>query len=325
MAVSLVVRLAEETLVRQQLHRKINSRTGSVQNSTESSLNWEDVRYFLELARLGSLSAAARSLEVEHSTVGRRVDALEQTLKVRLFDRLPRGWQLTTEGEQLLTHAERLEEEALAFERAAVGVGKLGGVVRVSVPPSLGSLVLVPRLAALRDRWNGIILEVIGDARQADLSRREADLSVRLGRPEAPGLAARSLGQIGNGLFGTADYLKLPEESWEFVAFDDSLGRVPHQLWLQDYKAGRPYALRSNDQLAIAKAIAAGVGVGCLPYYIARDTPGLVEIQPPTPIPGREIWLVLHPDVRRSPRVRLVADLIADVVLGAAEVLGGGT
>lgn len=295
-----------------------------MQKNTDSRLQWEDVRYFLALIRAGSLSGAARLLAVEHSTVGRRVDALEQALAVRLFDRLPRGWQLTAEGEQLAAQAERMEAEALAFERAAVGIGGAGGTVRLSVPPSLGSQLIVPGLAAHRARWAGIELEVIGELREANLSRREADLAVRLGRPQAPGLAARVLGTVGVGVFAHPDYLQRPEESWEFVGYDESLSHIAHQRWLEQYAGKRRFALRSNDQVALTAAIVGGLGVGCMPHYSAHASrAGLARVTPPSPPPEREAWLVLHPDVRRSPRVRLIADVVSDILLEAAPILRG--
>jgi DNA-binding transcriptional LysR family regulator len=276
-------------------------------------LQWEDVRYFLAVAQAGSLSAAARRLDVEHSTVGRRVDALEQALGLRLFDRLPRGWQLTGEGEELLAQARRMEDEALAFERAAVGVTALSGSVRVSVPPSLGSAFLVPRLARAAPRWNAMTLEVIGETREINLSRREADLALRLGRPEAPGLVVRALGRIGYGLYGQADYLRRDPVDWEFVGYDDSLRRVPQQEWLGRYAGSRRFVLRTNDLLSLTAAAAAGLGVTVIPHYLARTDPSLHLADAAAAPPERDIWLVSHPDVRRSPRVRAVAELIVEL------------
>jgi DNA-binding transcriptional LysR family regulator len=294
-----------------------------VQKSPESKLQWEDIRYFLALTREGSLSGAARALAVEHSTVARRVESLEQALGLRLFDRLPRGWQLTAEGEGILGLAERMEEDVLAFERAAVGAGAMRGTVRISVPPSFASVFLVPRIAAARERWSGISLEVVGEAREVNLSRREADLAVRLGRPSAPGLVVRSLGKLGYGLYARTGYTARDADQWEFIGLDDSLRHVPQQKWLEHYAGGRPFALRSNDQIALRGAARNGLGVVCLPHFQASDDPELVALPAPTPVPPREIWLVLHADVRRSPKVRVIADLIAEICTDAADFLAG--
>lgn len=294
-----------------------------MQKSTDAKLQWEDVRYFLALTRAGSLSGAARTLDVEHSTVARRVETLEQALGLRLFDRLPRGWRLTTEGENMVALAERMEDEAFAFERAAVGAGALGGTVRLSVPPSLASVFLVPRLAARRERWPGIALEVVGELREANLSRREADLALRLGRPRAQGLVVRSLGKIGFGLYARAGYAERAEADWEFIGFDDSLRHVPHQKWLEQLAGKRPFALRSNDLIALHGAARMGLGVACLPHYQVRDDAELVPVAAAGTPPARDVWLVLHADVRRSPRVRAIADLVSEIFVEEAAFLAG--
>ncbi|MFA9438875.1 LysR family transcriptional regulator [Uliginosibacterium sp. sgz301328] len=276
-------------------------------------MQWEDVRYFLAVARQGSLSGAARTMAVEHSTVARRIEALESSLGLRLFDRLPRGWRLTAEGEELVTLGERIEDEALAFERAAVGAGTQTGRVRVSAPPTLVSQFLMPRLAATRAQWSGIELEVIGETREANLARREADIALRMGRPQSLALAARLIGKVGYGLYGRREWLEKPPHEWEFVSYDHSMRNVPQQKWLEDYAGGRRFALRSNDLAAIVSAAAAGLGVTFMTHYLARTQPTLVRLAPDEGPPSREVWLVLHPDVRRSPRVRLIADLIVGI------------
>lgn len=284
-----------------------------MQKQTDSRLQWEDVRYFLAVARQGSLSGAARTLAVEHSTVARRVEALESSLGLRLFDRLPRGWRLTAEGEELVVLGERIEDEALAFERAAVGAGTETGRVRVSAPPTLVSQFLMPRLAATRAQWSGIELEVVGETREANLARREADIALRMGRPQSPALAARPIGKVGYGLYGRREWLEKPPQEWEFVSYDHSMRNVPQQRWLEEYAGDRRFALRSNDLAAIVSAAAAGLGVTFMTHYLARTQPTLVRLAPDDGPPSREVWLVLHPDVRRSPRVRLVADLIVSI------------
>ncbi len=294
-----------------------------VQKSTDRRLQWEDVRYFLALAREGSLSRAARRLQVEHSTVGRRVETLEFALGLRLFDRLPRGWPVTGEGENLAGFAEKMEAEAFSFQRAAVGAGAVRGTVRVSIAPTVASLFLVPRIAEMRERWSGIELEVAGEVRDVNLSRREADVAVRTRRPREPGLVVRSLGKIGYGLYAKAGYALRDEAQWEFLGFDESLRHIPHQRWLEQLAGTRPFALRSNDQIALHGAARAGLGICCLPHYQVSNDPLLAPVPSSTQAPPLEVWLVLHKDVRRSPRVRTVADLVTEIFVGAASFLAG--
>lgn len=291
--------------------------------SDRRPLQWDDVRYFLELARLGSLSAAARKLDVEHSTVARRVEALEQTLGMRLFDRLPKGWSLTAEGESLVDQAQRLDHEAQAFSRVALGVSSLQGTVRVSAPPVMAGHFLVPQLAARRARWRNIDLEVMGESRDANLARGEADLAIRMSRPTAPGLVARSLGDMGYGLYAAPGYALGAAAEWEFLGYDDSFVQVPQQQWLTKIAAGRRFVFRSNDLSALLNAARAGLGITVLPHFLAANDPDLVvSTDPACPI-TRQIWLVMHPDVRRSPRVRLIADLLAEVVEQSHGLLTG--
>lgn len=295
-----------------------------MQNSTEKireTLSWDDVRYFLELARRGKLTVAARVLGVEHSTVARRVGMLEATLGLRLFDRLPKSWNLTAEGEGLLAHARRIEEEALAFSRAGTGYGALRGSVRVSAPPAFASHFIVPHLARLRQRWPAITIELIAESRQANLYRREADLAVRLSRPDEPGLAAQPLGEIGYGLYGVAEWAARAPREWEFVGYDELLRETPQQRWLEELAHGRPFRFRTNELDAMHRACRGGLGLAALPHFLARDDAALVPFtQAACPV-SRPVWLVIHPDVRRSPRVKAVADLISELIRENAPAL----
>lgn len=277
-------------------------------------LQWDDIRYFLELARVGSLSGAARKLSVEHSTVARRVEALEQSLEVRLFDRLPKGWSLTPEGEALARQAMRLDDEAQAFSRAAAGVSSLKGTVRISAPPVLASHLLVPRLAAIRTQWMNIDLEVIGESRDANLARGEADLAIRMSRPTARGLVARCIGEIGYGLYAANGYADRPQPEWEFLGYDENFSQVPQQRWLNQIAGSRRFAFRSNDLAALLNAARAGLGIAALPCFLAAHDPALCLLSDHTCSTVRQLWLVMHPDVKRSPRVRLIADLLVNLV-----------
>jgi len=299
-----------------------------VQNSTEApaaprpdDIAWDDVRYFLALARLGSLSAAARALAVEHSTVARRVASLEASVGLRLFDRLPRSWQLTDEGHALLEPAQRIEAEALAFSRSALGMTALQGTVRLSAPPVLASQFLMPLLAAQRPRWPGIVLDLVGEVRAANLHRRDADLALRLSRPDEPGLVARRLGSMGYGLYGQRHWLTTPRADWAYLGYGEALQGGPQQAWLAEFAGNAPCVLVANDFATLHQACRAGLGVTVLPHFIARGDPELVVLNDGAAPLQRDIWLVVHPDVRRSPRVQCIAELIAAIVAEQAERL----
>jgi DNA-binding transcriptional LysR family regulator len=301
----------------------LKTRPASVRKLTDVPLEWDDVRFFLALVRAGSLSAAAQALSVEHSTIARRVGSLEAALGLRLFDRLPRGWQPTAEAESLCAQAERIEDEALAFERAAAGASGLRGAVRISAPPALASVFLAPRLAELRAAFPGITLELAGETAQANLTRRDADLALRLSRPTAPDLVVRALGELAFALYGTAAWAARPEAEWQFIGYDQQLSETPQQRWLEELAGARPFVLRTDDLLAQREAARGGVGLALLPPFLAQGVRPLRRLRAwPCPV-RRPLWLVMHADLRRSPRVRAVADALAAIVLRDAPLLGG--
>lgn len=302
-------------------------------------MSWDDLRYFLAVMRGGSLSAAARALQVQHSTVARRIDTLESSLGIRLFDRLPRGWPPTDEGLHLAEHATRVEADVHAFARAAQGAAALDGVVRVSASPVFASHFLAPRLARAQRAWPALRIDLMGEMHAANLYAREADLAVRLSRPSEPGLAARRLGTMRFALCASPDWADAPPDTWAFLGYDDALAQMPQQQWLERFAAGRRFAFVANDLAALHRACVAGAGIALLPRFLVDDPAmnvdagantrtmdvasssprtSLVEL---TSVPRcdveREIWLVVHPDVRRSPRVQRVADAIADAVRDA--------
>jgi DNA-binding transcriptional LysR family regulator len=279
-------------------------------------MDWDDLRFFSELARTGSLSAASRVLKVDHSTVARRVSSLEQSLGVRLFDRLPRGWALTADGEQMAERVRPLEEDIFAITSFARGRNcSLGGTVRVSAPPAFAALFLMPRLGLLRERHPGIELELIGEQRMANLTRREADLALRIGRPEGASMVARRLPDFSYGLFASRDYLdRVPREDWTLLGHDESLEHTSNQIWMRQLAAGRPLAIRSNDISGLFTAVRAGIGVAVLSSYMAALAPELVCVEAGDPLLRRELWLVVHADVRRSPSVRAVMDTLIEIL-----------
>lgn len=166
------------------------------------ALQWDDIRFFLALARAGSLSRAARALRVEHSTVARRVTSLEAALALRLFDRLASGWSLTAEGEELLAKAGAVEAQILGLARIARERDPMAGRVRISAPPVLLAELLMPAVASLCATHPGLTIELEGSRREADMMRAEADIALRIGLPEAGDLIARRIAEIRYGLYG---------------------------------------------------------------------------------------------------------------------------
>lgn len=274
-----------------------------------SSPDWDNLRYFLALVDAGTLSGAARTLGVEHTTIARRIDALEASLTLRLFDRFQKGWSLTPDGAALIPHARRAEQEIQGLMRAAAGSVTVSGVVRISAPPALAAYLLAPNLRDALHHLPDIEIELLAESRETDLMRREADIALRFRRPTAPGLAVRALSTIEYSLYASAKYLleRSPPE-WEFLGYNDSLSEAPQQLWLDKFKGQRRYRLRSNNLGALCEAAVAGVGVVVLPHYLSRPLTRLVRVETESCPVKRKLWIVMHQDVRRAARVRAVAD-----------------
>lgn len=280
-------------------------------------MDWNDLRFFIALSREGSLSAAARRLGVEHTTVSRRVSALETSLGIKLFEKSEKGFQLTAEAAEITELAYRIEDEAFGIERlASADRSAVHGVVRISAPPTVASYYIAPRLAVLRQEWPNIQVELIGERRSANLSRREADIAIRLSAPEGNSMVARRVGSIAHALYGSKEYVgRTPPDALEYVGYDAALDHVAQQQWLLSLARGRPLAFRSNELACLHQAVAAGLGLGVLPRFIGDVDARLLRL--PTEDASestRELWLMLHPDLRRSRRVRAVVDFLAQAV-----------
>lgn len=275
-------------------------------------LDWENLRHLAALAKAGSLSAAARLLDVEHATVARRINALETELGLRVVDRRGRKLMLTAEGGRLAAIAERMECEAMAAERlAASSRHGIEGTVTLSVPPAYAAAALVAPLARLQMEHPGLTIEVIGETRKASLERCEADLAVRLDRPRDGNLSIVRLGTIAFHLYASPSYAaKTAPADWTFIGYGDELMReAPQSRHLHMLQDGRPLRFIANTTEIQLAATRAGAGVALIPDFVAEGK-GLVVVAPDTPPLIREIWLVVHTDVRTGPAVRAVVDAL---------------
>lgn len=275
-------------------------------------LDWENLRHLAALAKGGSLSAAARLLDVEHATVARRIAALETALSVRVVDRRGRKLLLTAEGARLASIAERMEREAMAAERLALSSRDISGTVTLSAPPAYAAAALVVPLTRLQAEHPELTIEVIGEVRQASLERREADLAVRLDRPREGDLSIVRLGTVPFHLYASPGYVAATAAAnWTFIGYGDELMRdSPQSRHLQILKGGRPVRFLANTAEMQVAAARAGAGVAILPDFMAGADTGLVVVGEEMAPLKREIWLVVHTDVRTAPAVRAVVDAL---------------
>jgi DNA-binding transcriptional LysR family regulator len=292
--------------------------------------DWNDARYFLAIARLGSLSAAARHLRVQQTTVGRRLQALESALDSRLFDRTSDGYVATAAGEALVAHAERIEDEALAVERTLAGrQGLIAGQVRVTAPQTFGYTYLVPLVAKLRDEQPDIVVELIADNFALNLSRREADLALRIGRPRQPQLVMRKLAVVADAFYASRGYVERrglvrPDNLSEHdhIGYGEGYLHGPSITFLAQKLRGARCAAKLNATPGIIAAVQADMGIGLIPAYIGDNDPNLVRVLPGELNP-LDLWLVMHRDLRHAARIRVVAEFLVRELSRAAPLLAG--
>lgn len=294
--------------------------------------DWSDLRFFLELARTGTLAAAARKLGVDNTTVGRRLSALERDLGAKLFERTPDGVVITVAGEAIRTAAEEMEQAMLRGEQRAQGTDlKLSGLVRVATTETLGQMVVLPAIRALRERHPHIRVELLTGAGRLDLARREADVALRYIRPEKGELVARRAAQVAFAAYASRAYLAVhprPVRGSGFAGHDMIAYGPGIREWRSGQIAGESLqearvVLRTNNGASALQAVALGLGIGALPCYLADTTPRLKRVFPDAPVELDDLWLVLHPDVQRTGRVRAVIEALDARLESAAAGLAG--
>lgn len=277
-------------------------------------LNWDDMRHLVALADTGSLSAAARTLRVEHATVARRIAALERDLNARLVDRRGGRYRLTSIGQRAVAHARRMQDEVLAVERAALGSeAEVTGEIAVTAPPTMVTELIVPRLPQLRARHPGLYLRLVGASHTLSLTRREADIALRLSRPDTPSLVVRRAGSIAYGLFASAEYLKThAEPGYEFVGLEEDLADVAQQAWLTSLLGRRRIVFRSNDLSVQCALVKAGLGVAALPRFLGAAH-GFAALDPAAGV-SRDVWLTYHSDLKPSRAIHAVSEFLVGCI-----------
>lgn len=283
--------------------------------------DWQDLRYFLAAARLGSLSAAASTLDVDHATVGRRIARLEADIGVKLLVRLPRSIRLTEQGAALAEAGSAMGENAQAVIRHLRGQpAGLTGTVTVSALPAVAAFLIASSLTGFSRQHPHIRLILSANASVVSLERGDADIAIGFVRPNLPSRIVRRVGALQFGLYGTLTVTSRSEADWTFIGFEESLGDIEQQRWLDDFAAERPFVLRSNDVSTQAQAALSGLGIALLPCFLAETYTGLLRLRPPNEPPVRSLWMSVHADVRRSPAVRAVMDHLVTVLDGPSGV-----
>jgi len=286
-------------------------------------MEWDDVRYFLAVARSGSLIAAGRVLNTSAATVARRVNALEGRLGARLFDRKQTGYALTESGEAIRARAEEAEEAMLAVEREALGRDlRPTGKVRVAASDDIAAHVVAPHLPEFRKLYPGIALELVAQMNLVNLTRREADLAIRGARPTGGDLVMRRAGAWPFGLYASKAYAgahalrpgKRNFSQVEIITWTEEWAHLRGGPWLAEHASTAEVALASDSRRVHHNACKAGIGLAVLPCLIADRDPDLIQLLPPADVLSLDLWLVVHRDLLRTARVRAVMDFLHDVI-----------
>ena len=277
-------------------------------------MEWSDLRVFLAIAREGTLGAAARKLGQTQPTMGRRLQALEQAVGHTLFQRTKAGFVLTDEGTAVLGHAERMEEEALAFQRQLAGQEKhLDGMLRITSSDWFAEYLLTPVLADFSKQYPRVVVELLTDSRFLSLSRREADLAFRIRPFDEPDVVSRKLLHMPYGVYAAADHA-VPRAGdgtgTGLVMMDTAFGGMPDVAWLQRMLPNAQVVFRSNARAVQAQMCARGAGIAVLPRPLGDAIDGLRRLDLGETPPTRETWIGYHRDMRRLARLRALLDLV---------------
>lgn len=281
--------------------------------------NWNDIVYFLEVARQKSLVRAAERLRVDHTTVSRRIRELEKSLNTSLFSRSRNGFHLTETGMNLLQYAEGMEGHANAIAETLAGSegADAGGAVRIASMEGIGSLYLTGIFGEFIQRYPSVLIELITDYRMLDLSRREADVFLSFFKPAGKRLSIQKLGEFRVSLFASTEYLErhgMPAtiselEDHRFVDFIDELVHVQENRWLSDILRPHGTVFRSTSLVAQFRLASEGEAIAMLPSFVAAHDTNLIPVMPDL-FTVRDIWLSVHADLLHVSRIKAVMSFL---------------
>ncbi|WP_411886818.1 LysR family transcriptional regulator [Polaromonas sp. YR568] len=284
-------------------------------------MDWDDIKVFLAIARAGSLGGAANALGQTQPTMGRRLRAFEEKLGVALFQRSSEGFVLTDEGASVMSTAERMEQEALAFERTLEGgETELEGLLRVSASDWFGLHVLAPVFARFQEKHPRVSIDLITESRLLSLARREADLVFRIRPFEESDVVQRRLTTIHYAVYG-ASQLEKPwagdGQGTPLITMNSAFSSMPDVRWLQRMLPNAHTVMRSNNREVQAAMCVAGRGWAVLPVQLGDHAPGLVRADLGEAPPGRDVWVGFHQDLRRLARLRRLLEFTVEAIPAA--------
>ena len=282
-------------------------------------INWDNLRYVLMVANMGSISAAARELEVNRSTVLRRIGKFQQDLNCRIFERGDAGYVLTPEAEKMIAAAREVENTLFNMQRQIAGHElKLEGELRVTTTDSFMLSVLGPHLASFRQKHPHIVVDLLVTNSVLDLNRRDADVAIRPTRQPDGNLVGRRLCDVEFGVYAATGLLDsiAPAEVFDtrWIGFVDSMMATPIGAWFDATIDSRHICMRCDSFVAVRTATEAGIGLGLLPRFLGDDSISLTRLRVNTDELDTGLWVLTHPDLVRSARVNAFVQHISEAL-----------
>lgn len=295
------------------------------------NLAWDDFRLIKAIADVRSLPAAAALLGINHSTVFRRLGQIEEAIGAKLFERHRSGYTLTTVGEEMVALAQRVDDDITAFTRKMAGRElSPAGELRVTTNDSLLIHLLTPLFVRFRRKCEDVRLDVVLANQELNLSKRDADVAIRATDNPPENLVGRRVASIAWALYGRADDFPDPSavdsESLyqrDWVSLSDNLATLKAVKFVHEHVPPERIGYKVNTVLGLAEAVEQGLGIGHLPCFIGDARSGLVRLGEPNPDFSADLWLLTHPDLRHSPRVRVFLDFLAAEVAKQRKFIAG--
>ena len=289
-------------------------------------MDWDDLRIFLAVARAGSISCGARQLELQHSTVSRRMRKLEQDLGVRLFDKVPSGYALTTAGENLVQAAVRMEREVLTVDGTLSGQDlKPSGPLRVTAIDNMATTVLMPMFGGFSRQYPDVILHVLVSNSDASLAQREADVAIRLTNTPPDTLIGKRVVTVSSAIYGSRDYIEQMHEGGDDPDWLGVECCTFHKSWTKQACGEQTHNFYVDDTLLTQAALREGLGISILPCFMGDPFPVLMRYAEPRSEWDLGLWILLHPDLKRTARVLAFRDFMMEAIAAQNDLFGGQT
>lgn len=284
-------------------------------------MNWDDLRYFLALARARTVSAAGRDLEVKHTTVARRIKALEAGLGSRLFDKLSDGYAMTLAGESLYQHALVMEEQAQAVNRQVFGLdSQLKGGLKLTASYDVLDRLVIPQLGLFKRAYPGIDLQLLASRELTDLAARQADIALRL-TPKPPDyLIGKQVLPLKHGVYASQKYLSTNPKPNDVILWNDE---TTHPEWVSQHYPNAKVVIRTDDVTSMLSCIRNHMGIARIPCYIGETSSDLLRIDVPLAPSTWGVWVLSHVDLRATARVRVCREFLIGILEQQRETIEG--